>query len=125
MKTLITTLLLTTSMYAADITLSWNDNSDNEVGFEVWCKLGSDEWKLIGATYPNTATWTDLLVPVNEVIQYKVRAWNEFGDSGFTNTVSINARKPQSPTALKGKTERGMNDLSARLIPSAKDNIKQ
>ena len=46
MKTLLAIIMLTTSIYAADLRLVWKDNSDNEAGFEVWRKVDDADWAL-------------------------------------------------------------------------------
>jgi len=43
MKTLIAAILLATTLSAADLTLTWRDNSNNEDGFEVWRKVNDGQ----------------------------------------------------------------------------------
>lgn len=100
MKTLITILLLTMSVCAADLRLEWQDNSDNEDGFEIWRRVNDGEWQLIGASNNDISTFVDSVIPVGAVLSYRVRAWNQFGESGFTNTVSIGTYPPKPPSDL-------------------------
>ena len=95
-------LIAATTLSGADLRLEWQDNSDNEDGFEIWRQQNDGEWLLIGATNANDITFTDGVIPIGVTLSYKVRAWNQFGESGFTNIVSIGTFPPASPSSLKG-----------------------
>jgi hypothetical protein len=99
---LLSLAFLGTVLNAADLRLEWQDNSDNEDGFEIWRQQNDGEWLLIGATNANDITFTDGVIPIGVTLSYKVRAWNQFGESGFTNIVSIGTFPPASPSSLKG-----------------------
>jgi len=103
MRTLLTTLLLTTSIYAADLRLVWSDNSTNEAGFEVWRKVDDGAWTLVGATNENVSTWLDGYLPIGSTLSYRVLAWNQFGQSAFTNIISVGTYPPLAPSALGGE----------------------
>jgi len=94
-------LLLTMSVYAADLRLTWQDNSENEDGFEIWRRVNDGEWSLIAATNADNATYVDSALPIGAILSYRVRAWNQFGESDYTNIVSIGTFPPQSPSNLK------------------------
>lgn len=103
MKNLIlVAVFLVSILEAADLRLEWQDNSNNEDGFEIWRQQNDGEWLLIGATNANDVTFTDGVIPIGVTLSYKVRAWNQFGESGFTNIVSIGTFPPASPSSLKG-----------------------
>ena len=99
---LLTSIFLGIALNAADLRLEWQDNSDNEDGFEIWRKTNQGEWLLIGATGPDVATFSDGVIPIGVTLSYQVRAWNQFGESGFTNVVSIGTFPPAAPSNLKG-----------------------
>ena len=101
-KLLLPFILLGSISFAADLQLEWQDNSNNEDGFEIWRQQNDGEWLLIGATNANDVTFTDGVIPIGVTLSYKVRAWNQFGESGFTNIVSIGTFPPASPSSLKG-----------------------
>jgi len=103
---LLGSIFLGTVLNAADLRLEWQDNSDNEDGFEIWRKTNGGEWLLIGATGPDVATFNDGVIPIGVTLSYKVRAWNQFGESGFTNIVSIGTFPPAAPSDLKGAAVR-------------------
>ena len=107
MKTLLAAIMFTTTtLFGADLVLQWQDNSDNEDGFEIWRQQNDGEWLLIGATNANDAAFVDGVIPVGATLSYKVRAWNQFGESGFTNIVSIGTFPPAAPSSLKGAAVR-------------------
>jgi len=103
---LLSLAFLGTVLNAADLRLEWQDNSDNEDGFEIWRQKNGGEWLLIGATNANDAAFVDGVIPVGATLSYKVRAWNQFGESGFTNIVSIGTFPPAAPSSLKGAAVR-------------------
>ena len=103
MKTLLSIIMLTTSIYAADLRLAWSDNSTNEAGFEVWRKVDDGDWTLVGATNENVSTWLDGYIPIGSTLSYRVLAWNQFGQSEFTNIVSVGTYPPLAPSALGGE----------------------
>jgi hypothetical protein len=87
---------------AADLRLEWQDNSDNEDGFEIWRRVNEGEWLLIGATNTDVSTFVDGVIPIGSVLSYRVRAWNQFGESGYTNIVSIGTYPPAAPSNAGG-----------------------
>ena len=103
MKKLLAIIMFTTSIYAADLRLVWSDNSDNEAGFEVWRKVDDGDWTLVGATNENVSTWLDGYLPIGSTLSYRVLAWNQFGQSGYTNIISVGTYPPLAPSALGGE----------------------
>jgi hypothetical protein len=99
---LISLAFLGTVLSAADLRLEWQDNSDNEDGFEIWRKQNGGEWLLIAATNADVEKFTDGVIPIGVTLSYRVRAWNQFGESDWTNIVSIKTYPPVAPTNLKG-----------------------
>ena len=99
---LLSLAFLGTVLNAADLRLEWQDNSDNEDGFEIWRRVNEGEWLLIGATNTDVSTFVDGVIPVGAVLSYRVRAWNQFGESGYTNIVSIGTYPPAAPSNAGG-----------------------
>ena len=99
---LLASIFLGSFLNAADLRLEWQDNSDNEDGFEVWRRVNEGEWLLIGATNTDVATFIDGVIPIGSVLSYRVRAWNQFGESGYTNIVSIGTYPPAAPSNASG-----------------------
>jgi|TARA_A100001391_G_scaffold155202_1_gene113011 hypothetical protein len=99
---LLTSIFLGSFLNAADLRLEWQDNSNNEDGFEIWRRVNEGEWLLIGATNTDVATFVDGVIPIGSVLSYRVRAWNQFGESGYTNIVSVGTYPPAAPSNASG-----------------------
>ena len=103
MRTLLAAIMLsTTTLIGADLVLTWQDNSDNEDGFEIWRQQNGGEWLLIAATNSDDSSFVDGVIPVGTTLSYRVRAWNQFGESDWTNIVSVNTFPPAAPSSLGG-----------------------
>ncbi len=103
MKTLLAAIMFaTTTLFGADLVLTWQDNSDNEDGFEVWRKTNDGQWLLIAATNAGDSKFTDGVIPIGTTLTYRVRAWNQFGESDWTNIVSVSTFPPAAPSSLNG-----------------------
>ncbi len=67
------------------VDLSWDDNSDNELGFKIERKDDSlsvpGTWTLIDSVGANETAFTDTGLTPNTVYSYKVYAYNEAGNS--------------------------------------------
>jgi hypothetical protein len=104
---LIIFLGLATCTYAqvefTTLTLTWNDNSDNEDGFKVERMLDGESWTQYGEVIADVATFSDEDVPYSRTISYRVRAWNSYGESGYTNIVAEATFQPIPPDNLRIK----------------------
>lgn len=78
--------LFANSATAGQLTLTWNDNSDNEDGFEIERAIDDESFESIGSVEADVATFLDATVVENQSYSYRVKAFNEYGDSGYTNT---------------------------------------
>lgn len=70
---------------STQINLNWTDNANNETGFKIERKTG------VGGTYAQIATVTADVVTYNDTglllyttYYYRVRAWNDGGDSSYS-----------------------------------------
>jgi Divergent InlB B-repeat domain len=73
---------------AAQFTLSWADNSNNEDGFKI--ERGpatTGPFTQIGTVLPSITSYTDSGLADATTFCYRVRAFNAAGDSGYTNVV--------------------------------------
>jgi len=107
MKQLLTIILLAAlapMASAADsipITLTWSDNSTNETGFTLERKTSSIDFVVVAeipSEDPATTgkvSWTDQVLP-GAVYTYRVRAYNEFGSTDYTNEASKDYRPPDA-----------------------------
>jgi hypothetical protein len=117
MKTLITSLLLVSSIYAVPLDLMWNDNSDNENGFIIERRIGADTepFVQIGNVAANVKEFVDPDAPVSQTVTYRVYAFNDYGNSGYTNEAQVLTFTPTKPDGLKFKRSNPLSRLTKRL----------
>ena len=78
----------------ASVKLDWQDNSDNETGFEVERTVaGSNDFTQIGTTGLNVSTFTDNTVVAGTFYTYRVRAMNATEESAYTNLATSDLAK--------------------------------
>lgn len=86
---------------AADLTLTWKDNSDNETGFAIERKaIGEEAFAEVARVATDVATWTDTNLPNATTYTYRVRAWNEGGYSAYSGeaTATTVRTPPKAPS---------------------------
>ncbi|MEM4605846.1 MAG: fibronectin type III domain-containing protein [Candidatus Pacearchaeota archaeon] len=78
------------------INLSWKDNSNNEQGFiiERGIKVGKGinsflNWSIIHKTNENVNMYTDVGLTPQEEYYYRVYAFNNFGNSNYSETINV------------------------------------
>ncbi len=103
-------LVGTATSYNA-VSLAWSDNSNNETGFEVYRKQGSEAFRVVATVNANVATYTDNAVTGNTTYTYQVRAVNQNGSSASeteeVNTPGLPAL-PTAPTGLAANVQSPM-----------------
>lgn len=82
--------LRATNATKTSISLAWNDNSDNETGFELQRCTNSC---VILSLPANTASHTDTGLKRNTTYTYQVRAVNSAGASAWSNSVTVKTAK--------------------------------
>ena len=71
------------------ITLSWIDNAENEEGFRVERKIGTNTvWQQIATVSRDVTRYEDADLSGTELYFYRVRAYNREGASDYTTDVS-------------------------------------
>ena len=71
------------------VALSWIDNSDDEAGFVVERRLEDGTFTVMADLDADTAEYIDITVNQLSTYTYRVKAYNGFGDSGYSNEASI------------------------------------
>ncbi len=82
--------------------LAWADAGGNETEFRVERRLQGGTWGQIATTSANTATYSDTAVDDGETYEYRVRACNDAGCSGFSAVASGMTPElpPTAPSSL-------------------------
>lgn len=95
------TNLQATSVGINSVTMSWNDNSNNEIGFRIFRRQGSGSWDLIHTTGVNETSFTDNSVSQNTNYTYKITSFNNSGNSSDSNPLNITTGGlPDTPSNL-------------------------
>ena len=72
----------------SQVDLSWTDNASNESGYIVQRATGSGTFKQIAALGADATTFSDTTATANKTFKYRVRAFNDGGNSAYSNTGS-------------------------------------
>jgi hypothetical protein len=70
---------------SSQIDLEWADNADNETGFRLERSADGTNWSEVAVTGSNIASFTDTGLVGATAYQYRVRAYNSAGFSGYSN----------------------------------------
>jgi hypothetical protein len=70
---------------AAQLTLSWSDNSTNEDGFRIERRTGSGTYQQLTNLSSNVTSFTDLNLTNSTTYCYRVLAFNPAGSSAYSN----------------------------------------
>jgi hypothetical protein len=76
------------SVQAAQLTLTWQDNSDDELGFNIERSTNGGSFAQIASVGPNVVTYVDTSVVAGTAYSYRVAAYNAVGNSPYANVVT-------------------------------------
>ncbi|QSX37654.1 PKD domain-containing protein [Shewanella sedimentimangrovi] len=79
------TALSATSVSASQIDLSWSDNAGDEQGYSIERSLDGVNWASIFTTGVDGSGHSDTGLAANTQYWYRVRAFNQSGNSGYSN----------------------------------------
>ena len=80
------------------IDLSWSDSAD-EAGYELWRQTEAGTWEIYHSRLaPDTTTFTDTLLAEGTPYTYRVRAYNRYGLSAFSETITVATQIVAVPT---------------------------
>lgn len=87
------------------ITLTWDDMSDNEYGFKIERSLDGNTFYEIDVIEKDMNIYIDTGLIPEQTYYYRIRAYNEIGDSDFTDTVEATTYDfyPEPPSGLNAK----------------------
>lgn len=75
------------------IKLTWKDTATNEEGFKIERSQGtSGNWSEIGKAGPNEKAYTDTVYSSSTLYQYRIRSYNAFGESGYSNIAKVKSK---------------------------------
>jgi FtsP/CotA-like multicopper oxidase with cupredoxin domain len=89
--------LLATTVSSSEIDLSWTDNSNDESEFEIERSPGgAGNFANISSVGANVTMFSDAALSPDTAYDYRVRATNGAGNSGYSNTASATT-DPETP----------------------------
>jgi hypothetical protein len=113
------------------IELTWNDNSDNEMGYLIE-REGNNGFELITVLPPNSKSYTNINLLPETSYTYRVRAYNSLGKSEYSDistavTLETPAAKAYNgPHTIPGKIQaEDFNDNEAGIGFFDSDNVNQ
>jgi predicted phage tail protein len=88
------------------VDLSWEDQSENETGFEIERAIKGEKFRILHKTDADIESFSDEDVSAGNVYTYRVRSVNEFCRSVYSNVVTAeikgdSATLPEAPENLK------------------------
>jgi hypothetical protein len=88
------------------ITLVWQEDADNEDGFEIQRSTNQVNWEVVGGAAANATEATDVALALDQHYYYRVRATNYLGVSGWSGFAGATLRAPvnQAAGTLTGNT---------------------
>jgi PKD repeat protein len=88
--------LRATAVSSSRITLTWQDNSDNEQGFKIERRVEGGSYSQIATVEANTQSYSDSGLSSEATYCYRVRAYNSAGDSPFSDEACATTGAPPS-----------------------------
>jgi hypothetical protein len=96
------------------VNLGWTDNATNETGFAIERAPGNNSFAQIATVISNVTNYSDLGVTTNKTYQYRVRAYNVWGCSGYSSVASVTV--PAFPFAPSGLTATAVATNQVNLV---------
>lgn len=91
--------LVATGVSSSQINISWTDNSSNETGFKIERKIGaSGTYSQIATVGANVTSYSNTGLSAGTTYYYRVRAYNSYGDSAYSNEASATTSSSTSNT---------------------------
>ncbi len=82
-------LLVAVPISQNQITVSWQDNSNNETSFRIERSLnGTTDWAQIATVGANVTTYANIGLTCSTIYHYRVQAYNISGNSDYSNTAN-------------------------------------
>ena len=101
---------------STQIRLTWNDNSDNEVGFRIDRRASGEQWALLVALGPNRTKFIDAGLTPSATYSYQVAA---FGEDIDGESITAQSEVATATTLAPDPGGNGANpDLTRWVIPT-------
>lgn len=102
---------------SSSIDLNWQDNSNNELAFEVQRSLtGNNNWNVISTTAADVSSFNDNSLSENTIYFYRVRAVNSAGSSAWSTVANATTQSQVSSGIVSGTTYQIINTGSGKAM---------
>lgn len=88
--------LRTEEIESTSLVLRWDDNSDNETGFDIEMSEGSSGFSLLASTNANATTYNVYGLTPSTSYQFRIKAVNTEGPSDYSNIATATTSAPSS-----------------------------
>jgi hypothetical protein len=106
--------LILGTAHAAQLTVTWADNSDNESGFTVERKIGTaGAYGVLASVAASITTYVDATVTTGTTYCYRVQAYNTAGVSSYSNEGCAAAANPVLQSLTVAKTGTGTGTVAS------------
>ena len=94
--------LTASALSTTEVTLSWKDNANNEIGIKIERK-GSGGYVQVGTVGTDVTNYNDSGLAPGTTYSYRIKAYNSAGDSPYSNEVTVATLPGQIiiPTIIK------------------------
>jgi hypothetical protein len=96
----------------SSLLLSWSDNANNENGYSIERSSDGRTFSQIAQAGANAGSWTDTGLSGGAVYYYRVRAFNNYGNSAYSNNASAQTQAESAPAPSSAPTSQ--SSLTAR-----------
>jgi subtilisin family serine protease len=97
------------------IRLDWRDNSDDEEGFKIERKTEGGSFIQIDTVDANATSYVDRGLSATETYTYRVRAYNEVGDSSYSNEATASPQTVPPPRIQRRTPSSGRRNTTVTL----------
>ena len=105
--------LAATTVSDTRIDLAWTDNATNADGFKIERSTDGVNFSVVALIGAASASYSDTGLVVSTLYTYRVRAYNDGGESGYSNTDNATTQDPPSTMVLVQNAVGGLVDGSA------------
>ena len=113
--------LSATAVSSSGIDLGWNDNSDNESSFKIERSGDTDPltYTPLDTVNANVNSYSDTGLAALTTYWYRVSAFNDDGESAYSNEVSATTQQAGTPSALL------LSSITVSIVSASKGQKRQ